>query len=143
MFIAQLGEAVIGTDEEIEAADMVAFIIRRPMRWYRLGIVIPLQLDRVRQVLPGTDSTKVNLLLVKLGWSATEDRTGLVLPVALAITVIKGNITYGGPAVLDDGVRGKLGHGVHGVRVFTKVLKSLRCSSENVGFWLVFLYVCT
>ena len=90
------------------------------------------------QALPGTYGTKVNLLLVKLGWSATKDRTGLALPEALTITMIKGNITYGGPAVLDDGVRGKLGHGVYGVRVFTKVLKSLRCSSENVGFWLVF-----
>ena len=31
--------------------------------------MIPLQLDRVIQVLPGTYSTKVYLLLVKLGWS--------------------------------------------------------------------------
>ena len=89
-------------------------------------------------MLPGTDGTKVNLLLVKLGWSATKDRTGLAFPVALAVTVVEGYVADAGPAVLDDGVRCKLGHSVYGVRVFTKVLKSLRCSSENVGFWLVF-----
>jgi len=31
VFIAQLGEAMIGTDEEIETTDMVVFIIRRPV----------------------------------------------------------------------------------------------------------------
>jgi hypothetical protein len=51
-------------------------------------------LNAGRQVLPGTDGTKVNLLLVKLGWSTTKDRTGLAFPEALTITMIKGNITY-------------------------------------------------
>ena len=46
------------------------------------------------QVLPGTDGTKVNLLLVKLGWSTTEDRTGLAFPIALAIAVIEGYVAY-------------------------------------------------
>ena len=63
---------------------------------------------------------------------------GLALPEALAVTVVKGDVTYGGPAVLDDGVWCKLGHGVYGVRVSTKILKSPCCSSENVGFWLDF-----
>ena len=31
------------------------------------GVVIPLELDGVRLMLPGLDGTKVNLLLVKLG----------------------------------------------------------------------------
>ena len=94
MFTAQLGEAMIGTYKEIKATDMVVFIIRRPMRWYRLGVVIPLQLNRVIQVLPGTYGTKVNLLLVKLGWSTTEDRTGLAFPEALAVAMIEGYVSY-------------------------------------------------
>ena len=75
------------------------------------------QLDRVIQMLPGTDGTKVNLLLVKLGWSTTKDRTGLAFPVALAIAVIEGYVTYRGPAVLDDGVRGKLGHDIRALEL--------------------------
>lgn len=101
MFIAQLGEAVIGRDEKVETTYMMLFIIWWPMRWYRLGILIPLQLDRVIQVLPGTNGTKVNLLLVKLGLSTAEDRTGLALVEALAVTVKEGDVSYAGPAVLD------------------------------------------
>ena len=67
VFIAQLGEAVICTDEEIESANMMLLIIWRAMGRYRTGVVIPLQLDCMRLMLPGLDGTKVNLLLVKLG----------------------------------------------------------------------------
>ena len=135
MFIAQLGKAVISRDEEIETTDVVVFIIRWTMRWYRLGIVIPLQLDWVIQVLPSTDGTKVNLLLVKLGWSATKERMGLALPVALAVTVVEGYVADAGPAVLDDGVRGKLGHVIMALVLYYKVTKNLRSSSESVRFW--------
>ena len=94
MFTAQLGEAVIGADKKVVAADMVVVIVRRPVGRYGLGQFTPLELDRVIQVLPGTYSTKVYLLLVKLGWSTTKDRTGLALPIALAIAVVEGYVTY-------------------------------------------------
>jgi len=67
VFIAQLGEAVICTDEEIESANMMFLIIWRPMGWNGTGVVIPQELDCMRLMLPGLDGTKVNLLLVKLG----------------------------------------------------------------------------
>ncbi len=47
MFTAQLGKTVIGTDEEIVAADVVIIIIRRTMGWNGTGVVVPLQLDTV------------------------------------------------------------------------------------------------
>ena len=52
-------------------------------------------------MLPGTNGTKVNLLLVKLGLSTAEDRTGLAFVEALAVTVKEGDVSYAGPAVLD------------------------------------------
>ena len=52
-------------------------------------------------MLPGTNGTKVNLLLVKLGLSTAEDRTCLALVEALAVTVKEGDVSYAGPAVLD------------------------------------------
>lgn len=67
MFIAQLGEAVIGRDKEIESANMMLLIVRWTVGRYGAGVVIPLQLDCMRLMLPGLDGTKVNLLLVKLG----------------------------------------------------------------------------
>ena len=94
MFIAKLSEAVICTDKEIESANMMLFIIRRPMGRYRTGVVIPLELDGVRLMLPGLDGTKVNLLLVKLGGRTDKGGAGLALPVALAVTVVEGDITY-------------------------------------------------
>ena len=67
MFIAQLGEAVIGRDKEIESANVMLLIVRWAVGWYGTGVVIPLELDCMRLMLPGLDGTKVNLLLVKLG----------------------------------------------------------------------------
>ena len=67
MFIAQLGKAMIGTDKEVETTYMMLLIIWRSMGRYGAGVVIPLQLDCMRLMLPGLDGTKVNLLLVKLG----------------------------------------------------------------------------
>jgi len=67
VFIAQLGEAVIGTDKEVETTYMMLLIVRWAVGRYGTGVVIPLQLDCMRLMLPGFDCTKVNLLLVKLG----------------------------------------------------------------------------
>ena len=67
MFIAQLGEAVIGRDKEIESAYMMLLIVWWPMGRNGTGVVIPQELDCMRLMLPGLDGAKVNLLLVKLG----------------------------------------------------------------------------
>ena len=67
MFTAELGEAVIGRDKEVEAANMMLLIIWRAMGWYGTGVVIPLQLDCMRLMLPGFYGAEVKLLLVKLG----------------------------------------------------------------------------
>ena len=63
----QLGEAVIGTDKEVETTYMMLLIIWRAMGRYGTGVVIPQELDCMRLMLPGLDGAKVNLLLVKLG----------------------------------------------------------------------------
>ena len=67
MFIAKLSEAMVSTDKEIESANVMLLIVRWAVGWYGTGIVIPLELDCMRLMLPGLDGTKVNLLLVKLG----------------------------------------------------------------------------
>lgn len=72
MFIAQLGEAVIGTDKEIVTTYMVIVVIRRAMGRYGLGQLSPLQLDGVRELLPGKDGAVMNLGLIKTGWSLVE-----------------------------------------------------------------------
>ena len=103
MFTAKLGEAVKGADKEIVAADVVTVIIRWTVGRYGLGQFTPLELDGVLQLLPGKDGTVMNLCLVKLGGCAREDRLDFALIEALAIAVVEGYITYGGPAVLDYG----------------------------------------
>lgn len=100
MFTAELGEAVIGADEEIVATDMVIVVIRRTMGRNGTGVVVPLQLDIVRLMLPSNYCTVVYLSLVKLGWSTTEHGVGLALVVALAITVEEGDVADAGPAIL-------------------------------------------
>ncbi|MBQ0095684.1 MAG: hypothetical protein KBT49_07880 [Bacteroidetes bacterium] len=94
VFTAQLGETVIGADEEVVAADVVIVIIRRPMGRYGLGQLSPLQLDGVLQLLPGKNGTMMNLRLVKLGCSTTILGIGLALVEALAVTVVEGDVTY-------------------------------------------------
>ena len=93
MFTAELGEAVIGADEEIVATDMVIVVIRRTMGRNGTSVVVPLQLDTVRQMLPGKYCAVVYLSLVKLGCSTTEHGVGLALVVALAVTVEEGDGT--------------------------------------------------
>lgn len=73
--------------------------------------------------LPGEDGAVVDLGLVKLGRCSGKDGTGLALVVAMAVTVVEGDVTYAGPAVLDYGGGMELGHGVYGVRVSTKIAK--------------------
>lgn len=64
------------------------------MRRDRLGEFSPLQLDRVLQPLPSEDGTVMNLGLVKLGWRADEWCTGFAFPIALAVAVVEGYVSY-------------------------------------------------
>ena len=94
MFTAELGEAVIGTDKEIVAAYVVIVVIRRAMGRDRLGVVVPLQLDAVRQMLPGNYGAVMDLGLVKLGRRAGKDGIDFALVEALAVAVKEGDVAY-------------------------------------------------
>lgn len=117
MFTAKLGEAVVGADEEVVAADVVIVIVRRTMGRHGLGQLTPLQLDSMMQLLPGKDGAVMNLGLIQLGCGTTILGIGLALVEALAVTVVEGDVTDGGPTVLDYGCGMEFGHGVYGVRV--------------------------
>ncbi|NLA94754.1 MAG: hypothetical protein GX840_05905 [Bacteroidales bacterium] len=135
MFTAELGEAVIGTYKEIVAADVVIVVIRRTMGWNGTGVVIPLQLDTVRQMLPGKYCAVMDLSLVKLGCSTTVYGVWLALVVALAITVKEGNITNTGPAIFNQCGGMELRHNDMVLNYFSKLRKNLRRTSECVRFW--------
>ena len=94
MFIAQLGEAVVGADKEIVAADVVIVIIRRAVRGNGLGQFTPLQLNRVLQLLPGKDGAVMNLGLIKTGWCSGKDGIDFALVEALAVAVEEGYVPY-------------------------------------------------
>ena len=135
MFTAELGEAVIGTYKEIVAADVVIVVIRRTMGWNGTGVVIPLQLDTVRQMLPGKYCAVMDLSLVKLGCSTTVYGVWLALVVALAITVKEGNITNTGPAIFNQCGGMELRHNDMVLNYFSTLRKNLRRTSECVRFW--------
>ena len=90
---------------------MVIVIIRRPVGRYGFGQFSPLQLDSVRELLPGKDVSMMNLSLIKLGRRAGKDGIDFALVEALTVTVIEGDVTYAGPAVLNYGCGMELGHG--------------------------------
>jgi hypothetical protein len=110
VFTAELGETVIGADEEIVAADMVIVVIRRTMGRNGLGVVVPLQLDTVRQMLPGKYCAVMDLSLVKLGCSTTEHGVGLALVEAFAVTVEERDVANAGPAIFYQCGGMELGH---------------------------------
>ena len=43
---------------------------------------------------------------------------GFTFPIALAVTVVEGDITYGGPAVLNDGRGMEFGHDSYGIKFY-------------------------
>jgi hypothetical protein len=94
VFTAELGEAVIGTYEEVVTAYVVEVVIRGTMGRNGLGKLSPLQLDGVRQLLPGEDGAVVELSLVQLGGGALVVGVGLSLVVALAVAMEKGYVAY-------------------------------------------------
>lgn len=111
MFTAQLGEAVIGADKEVVAADMVIVIIWRPVRRDGFGEFTPLQLDSMRELLPSKDGTVMDLGLLQLSCGTTILGIGLALVEALAVTVVESDVAYAGPAVLDYGCGMEFWHG--------------------------------
>lgn len=56
----------------------------------------------MRQLLPGKDGSVMDLSLVQLGCGTTILGIGLALVEILAVTVVEGDISYAGPAVLND-----------------------------------------
>ena len=94
MLTAQLGEAVIGADEEVVAADVVIVIIWRAVGRHGFGQLSPLELDSMQQLLPGKYGSVMNLGLVQLGCSTTILGIGFALVEALAVTVVEGDVTY-------------------------------------------------
>ena len=94
VFTAQLGKAMIGTYKEVVAADMVIIIVWWPMGRHGFGEFTPLQLDGVRELLPGKDGSVMNLGLIKLGCGTTVLGVGLALIEALAVTMVEGDVTY-------------------------------------------------
>ena len=135
MFTAQLFEAVIGTYEEIVAADVVIVVIRRAMGRNGLSVEIPLQLDSMWQMLPGKYCAVMDLSLVKLGCGTTEYGVGFALVVALAVTVEEGDIANTGPAIFYQCGRMELRHNDMVLNFFSKLRKILRRTSECVRFW--------
>ena len=112
MFPAQLGEAVIGADEEVVAADVVIVIVWRTVGRHRFGQLTPLELDGVWELLPGKDGTVMNLSLVQLGGCARKYRLYFALVEALPVAVVEGDVTYAGPTVLNESIGIKLRHGI-------------------------------
>ena len=94
VFPTQLGEAVIGTDEEVVTAYMVIVIIWRTVGRDGFGQLTPLELDSVRELQPGKDGSVMNLGLIKLGCGTAILGVGLALVVALAVAVVEGDVTY-------------------------------------------------
>lgn len=89
----------------------------------------------MRQLLPGKDGTVMDLSLVQLGCGTTILGIGLALVEALAVTVIEGDVTYRGPAVLDYGCGMEFGHGFMVLVLQHKVTENLRSTSESGRFW--------
>ena len=54
----------------------------------------------------------MNLSLIKLGRRAGKDGIDFALVEALTVTVIEGDVTYAGPAVLDYGCGMEFWHGI-------------------------------
>ena len=131
VFTAQLGKAVIGTDKEIVAADVMIVIIWRAVRRDGFGHLTPLELDGVLQLLPGKDGAVMDLGLVQLGCGTTILSIGLALVEALAVTVVEGDVTYAGPAVLDYGCGMEFGHGFMVLVLLYKGTKN-RCKHSLV-----------
>lgn len=89
VFVAQLGESVICTYEEIVAADVCAWVIRELLGWNTFGYGRPFQLYVVFQFSPGFDGPAMNGCVGELCRSACKDSLRLCPPVAFAVAVVE------------------------------------------------------
>ena len=105
VFVAQLGESVIGTDEEVVTADVGVRVVWEPFGWYLSGYGRPFQLFVVFEAFPCLDGSFVDCCVCKLGRCALKDCRGLCLPVAFSVTVVEGDVSHRSPAVFKKYVR--------------------------------------
>lgn len=87
VFVTQLCESVIGTDEEVVAGYAAFPVEWRTMADHGNGKTVPFGLCVVAETLPGIDCPMMHLELVELVWSAWKHRIGTLLPEAYSVTV--------------------------------------------------------
>ena len=100
VFVAQLGESVIGTDEEVVTADVGVRVVWEPFGWYLSGYGRPFQLFVVFEAFPCLDGSFVDCCIGELCRGSLKDCRGLCLPVAFSVTVVEGDVSHRSPAVL-------------------------------------------
>ena len=93
VFVTQLRESVIGTDEKV-VAGYAAF----PVEWRTMadngdGKTVPFGLCVVAETLPGIDCPMMYLELVELVWSTGKIRIGTLLPEAYSVAVEERDIS--------------------------------------------------
>ena len=89
VFVAQLCESVICTDEEVVTAYVCAGIIRKLLGGNTFGYGRPFQLHVVLQFSPGFDGPAMNGCVGELCRSAWKDSLRLCPPVAFAVAVVE------------------------------------------------------
>ena len=104
VFVTQLRESVIGTDEEVVAGYAAFTVERRTMADHGNGKTVPFGLCVVTETLPGIDGPMMYLELVELVWSTGKVRTGTLLPEAYSVTVEECDIACRRPAVGESGI---------------------------------------
>lgn len=87
VFVTQLCESVIGTDEEVVAGYAAFPVERRTMADNGDGKTVPFGLCVVAETLPGIDCPMMYLELVELVWSTGKIRIGTLLPEAYSVAV--------------------------------------------------------
>lgn len=110
VLIPQLGETVIGGDEQVVSGYGRARIIGQPLAGNALGILVPDCLNLLGLTPPGFQGTVMERPLIQLAVSTWEHRRGLLAVVALAVPVIEGLIAEGSPAIAYENIRIKTWH---------------------------------
>ena len=105
VFVAQLGESVIGTDEEVVTADVGVGVVWEPFGRYLSGYGRPFQLFVVFEAFPCLDGSFVDCCIGELCRGPLKDCRGLCLPVAFSVTVVEGDVSHRSPAVFKQYVR--------------------------------------
>ena len=106
----------------------------------RNGVVIPLQLDTVRQMLPGKVLRGDGLEPGQAGLQCTVYGYMACACSSTCITVKEGNITNTGPAIFNQCGGMELRHNDMVLNYFSKLRKNLHRTSECVRFWTDAVY---